>query len=273
MLDVSSSLAPGTAGGPGQWGLARERAGDAHKDGFATVIRAGPFGDRPGTSKRVRVRFLDPGHRGEVMTVAPRRAATGSRAPCSRCSTRTSASPSRDTSHPAGWQALPATPRRRGSHPQQGDPAPRGHSNDPGPAGTRRRRPHQPCPGTRAQQRRPARPRCRDGQAAAHDRPAIPGPTQTAPAVPRPAGAHVRIRCRAAFEWVPPRVGLSLDGTVALCRDGTTQQCPSGASHLRGAPLADLHAVRRARSLVRRAFAGLPRAFAPGAAGNTAAWG
>jgi hypothetical protein len=77
MLDVSSSLAPGTAGGPGQWGLARERAGDAYEDGFATVIRAGPFGDRPGTSKRVRVRFLDPGHRGEVMTVAPRRAATG----------------------------------------------------------------------------------------------------------------------------------------------------------------------------------------------------
>ena len=30
-----------------------------------------------------------------------------------------------------------------------------------------------------------------------------------APAV-RPAGAHVRIRCRAAFGWVPPRVGLSL---------------------------------------------------------------
>ena len=98
-------------------------------------------------------------------------------------------------------------------------------------------------------------------------------PDADSPGRPRAAGAYVRIRCRAAFEWVPPRVGLSLDGTVALCRDGTTQQCPSGASHLRGAPLADLHAVRRARSLVRRAFAGPPRAFAPGAAGNTAAWG
>ena len=39
-------------------------------------------------------------------------------------------------------------------------------------------------------------------------------------------------------------------------------QLASGASHPRGVPLADLHAVRRARSLARRAFA-------PGVAGKT----
>jgi hypothetical protein len=58
-------------------GLAGDRAGDAHKDGFATGDPGRPVRERPGTSKRVRVRFLGPGHRGEAMTVAQRRAATG----------------------------------------------------------------------------------------------------------------------------------------------------------------------------------------------------
>lgn len=50
---------------------------DAYQDGFTTVIRVGPFMDRPGASKRVRVRFLDPVHRGEAMTVGARWEATG----------------------------------------------------------------------------------------------------------------------------------------------------------------------------------------------------
>ena len=53
-----------------------------------------------------------------------------------------------------------------------------------------------------------------------------------------------------------------------MCAESAAQSAPalsqlaSGASHPRGAPLADLHAVRRARSLARRAFA-------PGVAGKT----
>ena len=61
MLGVSSSLAQERLAALANGGWLGNVSGDAHKDGFATVIRVGPFGDRPGTSKRVRVRFLDRG--------------------------------------------------------------------------------------------------------------------------------------------------------------------------------------------------------------------
>jgi len=54
--------------------------------------------------------------------------------------------------------------------------------------------------------------------------------------------------------------------TVGSAVSPKLRQLASGASHPRAAPLAELRAVRRARSLVRRAFA-------PGVAGNTALLG
>ncbi len=50
---------------------------DAYEDGLAPLIRVGPFGDLPGTSKLVRVRFLDPVYRGDAMTLGLRWEATG----------------------------------------------------------------------------------------------------------------------------------------------------------------------------------------------------
>jgi hypothetical protein len=47
------------------------------QDGLAAVIRVGPFGDVPGASKLVRVRFLDPVYRGDAMRLALRWEATG----------------------------------------------------------------------------------------------------------------------------------------------------------------------------------------------------
>jgi hypothetical protein len=230
MLDVSSSLAPGTAGGPGQWGLAGERAGDAHKDGFATVIRAGPFGDRPGTSKRVRVRFLDPGHRGEAMTVAPGRAATGltgalfpvldadisltqqgHKPPCWLAGTcrpppdGVGATLNKVILHRVATATIRALLERAAA-------ALTSHAPEP-----------------RTQQRRPARPRCRDGQAAAHDRPAIPGPTQTAPAVP------VRPGPMCVFVAVQPSDGSRLvwgsPSTALLRCAGMAQRNSAPAAH------------------------------------------
>ena len=58
-------------------GWLRAASQDAYQDGFTTVIRVGPFGDRPGISKRVRVHFLGPVHRGEAMTVGMRWEVTG----------------------------------------------------------------------------------------------------------------------------------------------------------------------------------------------------
>ena len=46
-------------------------------DELSAVIRVGPFGDAAGASKLVRVRFLDPVCRGDVMTLALRWEATG----------------------------------------------------------------------------------------------------------------------------------------------------------------------------------------------------
>lgn len=49
----------------------------AYEAGLASAIRVGPFGEAPGVSKLVRVRFLDPVYRAEAMTVGLRWEATG----------------------------------------------------------------------------------------------------------------------------------------------------------------------------------------------------
>jgi hypothetical protein len=49
----------------------------AYQAGLANMIRVGPFGDVPGASKLVRVRFLDPAYHAEAMTVGLRWEATG----------------------------------------------------------------------------------------------------------------------------------------------------------------------------------------------------
>lgn len=49
----------------------------AYADELSAVIRVGPFGGAAGASKLVRVRFLDPVCRGDVMTLALRWEATG----------------------------------------------------------------------------------------------------------------------------------------------------------------------------------------------------
>ena len=49
----------------------------AHADELSAVVRVGPFGDAAGASKLVRVRYLDPVCRGDVMTLALRWEATG----------------------------------------------------------------------------------------------------------------------------------------------------------------------------------------------------
>jgi hypothetical protein len=49
----------------------------AYEDELSAVIRVGPFGDAAGASKLVRIRFLDPVCRGDVMTLVLRWEATG----------------------------------------------------------------------------------------------------------------------------------------------------------------------------------------------------
>lgn len=49
----------------------------AYERGLEGTIRVGPFGDMPGASKLVRVRFLDPVYRDDIMTVALRWEAAG----------------------------------------------------------------------------------------------------------------------------------------------------------------------------------------------------
>lgn len=49
----------------------------AYQQGVEAVMRVGPMGDVPGTSKLVRVLFLDPVDRGQTMTVAFRWEAAG----------------------------------------------------------------------------------------------------------------------------------------------------------------------------------------------------
>jgi hypothetical protein len=48
-----------------------------YEDGLSAVIRVGPFGDVPGASKLVRVRFLEPVYRGDAMRLGLRWEATG----------------------------------------------------------------------------------------------------------------------------------------------------------------------------------------------------
>ncbi len=75
--DVSFPLAQQRMGGLVREGWLAAASEDAYQDGFTAVIRVGPFGDRPGSAKRVQVHFLDPVHRGEAMTVGVRWEATG----------------------------------------------------------------------------------------------------------------------------------------------------------------------------------------------------
>jgi hypothetical protein len=49
----------------------------AYEAGLASVIRVGPFGEVPGASKLVQVRFLDPVCHAEALTVGLRWEATG----------------------------------------------------------------------------------------------------------------------------------------------------------------------------------------------------
>jgi hypothetical protein len=49
----------------------------AYEAGLASLIRVGPFGEVPGASKLVRVRFLDPVYHAEAMTVGLRWEANG----------------------------------------------------------------------------------------------------------------------------------------------------------------------------------------------------
>ena len=76
-VGVSFPVARGRLAGLARGGWLGTASEDAYQDGFTTVIRVGPFGDRPGASKRVRVRFLDPVHSSEAMTVGLRWEATG----------------------------------------------------------------------------------------------------------------------------------------------------------------------------------------------------
>ena len=77
VADVSFPVARGRLAGLARGGWLGAASEAAYQDGFTTVIRVGPVGDRPGAAKRVRVRFLDPVHRGEAMTVGLRWEATG----------------------------------------------------------------------------------------------------------------------------------------------------------------------------------------------------
>jgi len=77
--------------------------------------------------------------------------------------------------------------------------------------------------------------------------------------LPKPARVG---KCGRARSGALPCAGLAAV-TVSGAVSPKLSQLASGASHSRGAPLADLRAVRRARSLARRAFAS-------GVAGHTA---
>lgn len=55
----------------------RGASGAAYDAGIAAALRVGPFGDSPGLSKLVHVRFLDPVRHGASMTVALRWEAAG----------------------------------------------------------------------------------------------------------------------------------------------------------------------------------------------------
>jgi hypothetical protein len=78
----------------------------AYDDGLAGLLRVGPA--RPVAAKLVRVRFLDPVYRGDVMRVGLRWEATGPAEACFRCWIPTSLFP------PQGRKALPPPGSRPG---------------------------------------------------------------------------------------------------------------------------------------------------------------
>jgi len=76
-VDVTVSAAQAQLATLAREGWLGRASENAYEDGFSTLIRVGPLGGLPGASKQVRVRFLDPVHRGEMMTVGLRWEATG----------------------------------------------------------------------------------------------------------------------------------------------------------------------------------------------------
>jgi hypothetical protein len=59
------------------WGALRDTSQEAFDGGLTILMRVGPFGGLPGLSKLVRVRTLQPVHRGGRTTIALRWEATG----------------------------------------------------------------------------------------------------------------------------------------------------------------------------------------------------
>jgi len=83
----------------------------AHADELSAVVRVGPFGDAAGASKLVRVRYLDPVCRGDVMTLALRWEATGVTGALFPCWMRTLPSRPQAIRRP-GWRWSAPTGRR-----------------------------------------------------------------------------------------------------------------------------------------------------------------
>jgi hypothetical protein len=61
LLDTPFPAARARLSGLLREGWLRDASGEAYEDGHTAVIRVGPFGDVPGLSKLVRVRFMEPG--------------------------------------------------------------------------------------------------------------------------------------------------------------------------------------------------------------------
>lgn len=77
MLDIGFQAAQARLVNLARRGGLRGASEAAYKDELSAVIGVGPFGDVAGASKLVRVRFLDPVCRGDVMTLVLRWEATG----------------------------------------------------------------------------------------------------------------------------------------------------------------------------------------------------
>ncbi len=77
LIDIPERTAADRLGRLACCGRVAASAANAYQEGLDTVIRVGPFGDIPGVSKLVRVRFLDmTQHEGEA-TLVVRWEATG----------------------------------------------------------------------------------------------------------------------------------------------------------------------------------------------------
>lgn len=77
VLDVSFPAAQARLVNLARRGRLNGASRAAYADELSAVIRVGPFGDAAAASKLVRVRFLDPACRGDVMTLPLRWEATG----------------------------------------------------------------------------------------------------------------------------------------------------------------------------------------------------